>query len=90
MEGQHSETQQVGFPWRTAVLHLYRQESRPHAWKVQTRSSLRFYTSRDDEASLWLAVRPDRHTFDTQVKNRMKTHITWMAAASDMMVHSVL
>lgn len=27
--------------------------------------------------------------FDSQVEIR-KTHITWMAAASDMMVHSVL
>lgn len=49
--------------------------------------SLRLWTSRD-EASLWL-VRFWLPHFDSQVEIR-KTHITWMAAASDMMVHSVL
>lgn len=47
--------------------------------------------TRWDTASLGLAAgRPTAARFDSRAANVCKTHIIWMAAARDMMVHSVL
>lgn len=43
-----------------------------------------------DTASLWPAAPSHCRTFDSRLRVSRKTHIIWMAAASDMMVHSVL